>query len=139
VWSANALGKFSSRKEDGTEGAKFLRGVQITDATGFVKFKMIYPGWYNGRTCHVNVRVRTGGASTETSYTGGNVVHTGQLFFPPDANEAIRGVYSDNENPFVNNDKDRVYTRQNGDRSGIALEGTIDAGYAGTITLDIDI
>ena len=137
VWSANSEGKYSDRKEDETAGQKFLRGIQLTDATGFVKFKMIYPGWYGGRAPHVNVKVRISGAPTETAYTGGIVIHTGQMFFPPEVNEAVRNVYTDNTNSFVNNDRDKVYRRQNGSRSGIALEGNIEAGFAGTITLDV--
>lgn len=137
VWAANADGKYSGRKEDGTAGQTFLRGIQLTDATGFVKFRMIYPGWYGGRAPHVHVKVRTSGAPTETTYTGGNLIHTGQMFFPTDINEAVRNVYSDNTNSFVNNDKDKVYRKQGGARSGIALEGSIEAGFAGTITLDV--
>jgi protocatechuate 3,4-dioxygenase beta subunit len=137
VWAANADGKYSDRKEDGTTGQHFLRGIQLTDATGFVKFRMIYPGWYGGRAPHIHVKVRTSGAPTEATYTGGTIVHVGQIFFPPDINEAVRSVYSDNQNVFVNNDKDKVYKKQNGARSGLALEGSIEAGFAGTITLDV--
>jgi protocatechuate 3,4-dioxygenase beta subunit len=137
VWAANAEGKYSNRKEDQTEGQNFQRGIQMTDATGFVKFKMIYPGWHDGRAAHVNVIVRTGGAATETTYTGGNQIHTAQLFFPPEINEAVRNVYTDNQYPFVNNDKDKIYTRQEGIRSGVALEGSVEAGFAGTFALDV--
>ena len=35
-------------------------------------FKTLYPGWYQGRAVHIHVKV----------HVGGNVVHTGQLFFP---------------------------------------------------------
>jgi protocatechuate 3,4-dioxygenase beta subunit len=142
VWSANAQGEYSETKPAETAeaaGPGFLRGLQMTDSTGFVKFKMIYPGWYDGRASHVNVKVRVGGAATETTYTGGNLIHTAQLFFPPEINEAVRNVYTDNTNPFVNNDKDRIYTRQNGDKAGVALEGSIEAGYAGTFALDVTV
>ena len=50
----------------------FLRGIQKTDAKGVATFKTIYPGWYQGRTVHIHVKVSL----------GGNVVHTGQLYFP---------------------------------------------------------
>jgi protocatechuate 3,4-dioxygenase beta subunit len=137
VWAANSAGKYSDKKDDDTTDQKFLRGIQLTDATGFVKFRMIYPGWYGGRAPHVHIKVRTGGAATETTYAGGNMIHTGQMFFPAEINEVVKNVYTDNTNQFVNNNKDRIYRNQGGVRSGIALEGTIEAGFAGTITLDV--
>jgi protocatechuate 3,4-dioxygenase beta subunit len=139
VWAANSAGKYSDRKEDETVGQKFLRGIQLTDATGFVKFRMVYPGWQRERAPHVNVKVRIGGAMIENAYTGGNLIHTGQMFFPPESNEAVRNVYADNSNQFVNNNKDRIYRKQGGIKSGIALEGSIEAGFAGTIALDVAI
>ena len=57
----------------------FLRGIQKTDASGLALFKTIYPGWYPGRAVHIHVRV----------YLGGNVVHTGQLFFPEKVTDAV--------------------------------------------------
>jgi protocatechuate 3,4-dioxygenase beta subunit len=41
-----------------TSGRKFLRGYQITDASGVVRFVTIYPGWYTGRTVHLHFKVR---------------------------------------------------------------------------------
>ena len=54
----------------------FLRGFQLTDASGVVSFTTIFPGWYTGRTAHIHVRIRT--------YDGsGNVAinSTTQVFF----------------------------------------------------------
>lgn len=36
-------------------GKTFLRGIQLTDANGEVKFKTIYPGWYPGRAVHIHM------------------------------------------------------------------------------------
>jgi protocatechuate 3,4-dioxygenase beta subunit len=36
-----------------------VRGYQITDSNGAVKFKSIVPGWYSGRTIHIHVMIRT--------------------------------------------------------------------------------
>ena len=56
-----------------------MRGIQRTNANGLASFTTIYPGWYPGRTVHIHVRV----------YLGGNVVHTGQLFFPDALTDAV--------------------------------------------------
>ncbi len=50
----------------------FLRGMQRTNLNGLALLRTIYPGWYQGRTVHIHVKV----------HVGGNVVHTGQLYFP---------------------------------------------------------
>ena len=50
----------------------FLRGIQRTDAKGLATFVTVFPGWYQGRTTHIHVKV----------HLGGTVIHTGQLYFP---------------------------------------------------------
>ena len=69
----------------------FLRGIQKTDAKGVATFKTIYPGWYQGRTVHIHVRVSL----------GGNVVHTGQLYFPDSVTDKVyaRSPYSSRPAP----------------------------------------
>ena len=39
--------------DDGT----YLRGAQVADGNGIVRFTTIFPGWYRGRTTHVHVKV----------------------------------------------------------------------------------
>ena len=60
-------------------GTNFLRGGQRTNASGVATFETIYPGWYPGRAVHIHVKV----------HVGGNVVHTGQLFFPAASPNAV--------------------------------------------------
>ena len=58
VWHCDALGLYSDVGQNGTQGQKFLRGSQITDANGVAKFLTIFPGWYPGRTVHVHFKIR---------------------------------------------------------------------------------
>src|SRR5947209_19501200 len=69
VWHADASGTYSGVL--GNTGT-FMRGIQKTNAKGLALFQTVYPGWYQGRTVHIHVKV----------HIGGNVVHTGQLYFP---------------------------------------------------------
>jgi protocatechuate 3,4-dioxygenase beta subunit len=61
VWHCDATGLYSD--EDGaglrTKGTKFLRGYQLSDANGIVRFTTIYPGAYRGRAVHIHFKVRT--------------------------------------------------------------------------------
>ena len=76
VWHCDAAGVYSGVQ--GNAGS-FLRGIQRTDAKGVALFRTIYPGWYPGRTVHVHVQVSL----------GGNVVHTGQLYFSDAVTDAV--------------------------------------------------
>ncbi len=66
VWHCNALGVYSDTSAQGTLGQRFLRGYQVTDAHGMVRFIPIYPGWYMGRTIHIHFRVRKFSGATVT-------------------------------------------------------------------------
>ena len=139
IWSANSLGKYSDKSQEGTLGQKYLRGVQFSDEAGLVKFKTIYPGWYAGRACHVHLKVRTGGTASGLSYStaGSQSAFGGQLFLSPSMNEALRSVYKQDINPFTNNADDRVYASQHGARGLLSLDGTMDAGFAGSIVVNV--
>ena len=79
IWHASAAAKYSGEESNGTVGRTYLRGIQRTDAKGLALFKTVYPGWYQGRAVHIHVIV----------HVGGNVVHTGQLFFRDSFTDAV--------------------------------------------------
>jgi protocatechuate 3,4-dioxygenase beta subunit len=86
IWQANALGLYSDQPlqpRENTGGQTFLRGCQIAGDDGAVEFRTIYPGWYEGRTLHIHVRVRTF-AEAETIFT-----FTTQVFFAEETNDAV--------------------------------------------------
>src|SRR5205823_848532 len=79
IWHCNAYGVYSGEDVLNTEGETWLRGYQITDATGLAAFHTIIPGWYPGRTAHIHMRVRSKYSDTGSLRDGTN---TTQLFFP---------------------------------------------------------
>jgi protocatechuate 3,4-dioxygenase beta subunit len=66
VWHCNALGVYSDVAAQSTLGQKFLRGYQVTDSHGTVRFLTIYPGYYPGRTVHIHFRIRKFDGNTVT-------------------------------------------------------------------------
>src|SRR5262249_47175330 len=70
VWHADAAGQYSGFSTP--KQRTYLRGGLRSNSAGNVRFRTIYPGWYQGRTTHIHVKV----------HVGGRVVHTGQLYFP---------------------------------------------------------
>lgn len=75
VWHCDAAGAYSDANDANlrTRGAKFLRGYQVTDREGRVRFMTIYPGAYRGRAVHIHFKVRAPG-SAKTQFTS-------QLYF----------------------------------------------------------
>ena len=124
VWHCDAAGAYSGVQGD---DRTFLRGIQRADAKGIATFRTIYPGWYPGRTPHVHVKVAL----------GGNVVHTGQLYFPDSVTDAVyrRAPYSRRPNRSPRNAGDSIY-RNSGRRSTLKLRRS-GAGYVGAIAMGV--
>ncbi len=64
VWHCNAVGVYSHFSVQGNNGGTtttFMRGMQMTDKDGIATIDTIFPGWYNGRTVHLHVKVHVGG------------------------------------------------------------------------------
>src|SRR5438128_4862379 len=58
IWHCNALGVYSAVAAQNSQRKDFLRGYQVTNGHGNIRFLSIYPGWYRGRTVHIHFRVR---------------------------------------------------------------------------------
>lgn len=69
IWQCDAVGVYSDAQDRSfnTRGQQFLRGYQVTDASGHVRFTTIYPGWYPGRAVHIHFKIRTAAGSAPAS------------------------------------------------------------------------
>ncbi|HEU0248393.1 MAG TPA: intradiol ring-cleavage dioxygenase [Gaiellaceae bacterium] len=127
IWHCDAGGVYSGTSVQATESERFLRGIQRTDANGVALFRTIYPGWYRGRTVHIHVMV----------HIGGNVVHTGQLYFSDAVTDAVyrRSPYNRRPNRDPRNAGDSIY-RNGGKRSTLRLAKS-GSGYTGRISMGV--
>jgi len=146
LWHCDALGEYSgyvgknghTEDDDGT----FLRGGQLTDTNGQVSLISIWPGHYVSRAVHVHMRVHTGVTIADGTYTGGTLVHTGQLFFDADLNEKVQALspYSDNTTAETVLADDTIYD-DGGAASGLltltALGTSVSDGYTATLTVGV--
>lgn len=126
VWHCDAAGDYSGFGA-GASSRTFLRGIQKTDANGLAVFTTIYPGWYQGRTVHIHVKV----------HAGGTVVHTGQLFFPDALTDQVYAAvpYNKRPNRNVRNAQDSIFV--NGGRRGILAMKKAGSGYVGSIAMGV--
>jgi protocatechuate 3,4-dioxygenase beta subunit len=129
IWHCDALGVYSGAVA-GNAGTNFLRGVQRTNRLGIATFKTMYPGFYQGRAVHIHVKV----------HVRGNVVHTGQLFFPAAITQAVyaKAPYSAHgTSPDTPNPQDVIF-RNGGAKGMLALTKTA-AGYTASIALGVHV
>ena len=117
IWHANPQGLYSGISQIGTEGKMYLRGYQITDNNGTVKFNTVYPGWYEGRAIHIHVMVRSfdggaSGVSNETSHW------TSQMYLNNSINQQVHTQlpYSKHGLPPMTNEQDGIYSGPSTDK-----------------------
>jgi Dioxygenase len=127
IWHCDALGVYSGAIAN-NPGTNFLRGIQKTSTKGIATFKTIYPGFYSGRAVHIHVKV----------HISGNVVHTGQLFFPAAVTNAVyqKAPYSAHgTTPDTLNPNDSIF-RNGGSKGMLALKKS-GTGYVGSIAMAV--
>jgi protocatechuate 3,4-dioxygenase beta subunit len=127
IWHADALGVYSGFGA-GARSRTFMRGIQRTDRSGLARFRSIYPGWYQGRTVHIHVKV----------HVTGNVVHTGQLYFPDRVTDKVFRLkpYGRRPRRTTRNANDFVFA-QGGRRSLLSLR-KVGSAYVGRITMGVN-
>jgi protocatechuate 3,4-dioxygenase beta subunit len=106
--------------QEPTDDARYLRGTWRTDKRGYVTFRTVFPGWYQGRCVHIHVKVHVDGTWTDAGYEGGHTCHTGQLFFAEKAVLLTKEVapYSTNTTTRTTLDEDTIYPG-NGHQGGL--------------------
>ena len=135
VWQCDALGVYSDVNDPGfsTKGKKFLRGYQLTDATGVARITTIYPGWYQGRTVHIHFKVRTDPQA--------DAAHefTSQLFLDDALTDVVHAQppYASKGPRTLRNDGDGIF-RQGGDQLLLAASKSGN-GYAATFPIGVQI
>ncbi|MCW8381904.1 intradiol ring-cleavage dioxygenase [Streptomyces justiciae] len=147
IWHCDHLGEYSGfvggngHTED--DNGTFLRGGQMTDENGQCSITSIWPGHYVSRAVHVHMRVHTDVTLTDDSYTGGEIIHTGQLFFDQDINTEVQATspYTENTTQETLLENDSIYD-DGGASSGLltltALGSSVSDGYAATLTVGVN-
>lgn len=131
VWHCDREGRYSLYS-DGVTDQNYLRGVQVADAAGRVRFTSVVPACYSGRWPHVHFEVYPDLASTTDA---GNAVATSQVALPqslcdtvyatPGYEQSVRTLAQ------VNLAGDSVF----GDDGGARQLGTATGDVAGGFTL----
>ena len=128
IWHCDREGYYSEYGGTGMQSVNltnvhFLRGRQVTDREGQVRFTSIFPGWYSGRAPHIHVHIYN--ASSKSLLVT-------QIAFPK---TVCDHVYTTATNLYTKGTQDTTNERDNVFGDGYANElgsiaGSIDEGYA---------
>jgi protocatechuate 3,4-dioxygenase beta subunit len=131
VWHCDALGLYSDVPAQRTVGQRFLRGYQLTDASGVARFTTVYPGWYPGRAVHVHLKIRTNPSASR------GLEVTSQIFFDEALTDLVHGQapYSQKGRRDTLNSTDGIY--RGGGPVLIAPLAPSGGGYAGTFHVGV--
>ena len=133
VWHCDAAGAYSDARDPGfdTVGKKFLRGYQVTDAGGAVRFTTVYPGWYEGRAVHIHFKVPAAAGA------GRGHEFSSQLYFDEAVTDRVhaRAPYSARGRRTQRNSEDGMF-RRGGSRLMLALTET-GGGYTGEFSVGL--
>lgn len=83
VWHCDRAGQYSLY---GVKDQNYLRGVQVADASGVVRFTSIFPACYSGRWPHIHFEVFD---SLESAVAGDNARLTSQIALPQEVCESV--------------------------------------------------
>lgn len=130
IWQCDAFGIYSDTDQLGmqTVGQEFLRGYQITDESGVVRFRTIYPGWYIERTVHIHIKIRTKSGYEFTSQLYFDDALTDRVFARPPYNTEVRRM---------RNEQDPIYA-EGGPMMMLDPQKTAD-GYAASFGIALDM
>jgi protocatechuate 3,4-dioxygenase beta subunit len=126
IWQCDAAGNYSQYGSQAA--ATYLRGIQVTSASGEATFTTIYPGWYQGRATHIHVEVKV----------NGQVAKVTQMAFPESVSATVyaSGVYASRGTNPLDNARDMVFS------DSLATElvtpaGDPASGYSATFQVGI--
>ena len=138
AWHCDAAGRYSMYST-GVENETYLRGVQVADANGEVKFTSIFPGCYSGRWPHIHFEVYPDLSSISDST---KAISTSQLAMPQEVSEKVYGLadYSGSSQNLagVSLSSDNVFGDDGGASQLATVTGSIESGFQVELRVPID-
>lgn len=133
IWHCDKDGLYSGYSQTnnpGQAGLTYLRGWQMTDASGEVEFTTIFPGWYTGRICHIHFQIYVSPVYRAVS----------QLTFPIDTKNTI---YANNSSLYTKGADPMSFASDNIFSDGYSyqlatLTSNTDGSYSAYLEVSVD-
>ncbi len=138
VWHCTREGGYSLYSS-GIEDQNYLRGVQVADADGLVRFTSVFPACYDGRWPHIHFEVYPDQGGTTDST---NAIATSQVALPQDVCEAVyatAGYEASVSNlSRVSLTGDNVFGDDGGASQLATVTGNVTSGYTVRLAVGVD-
>ena len=136
LWHCDRQGRYSLYSQ-GATGANFLRGLQVADGSGLLRFTSIFPGAYAGRWPHIHFEVFDDQASATN---GRNAVRTSQLALPAATCQQVyasSGYETSAGNMGSSSLSSDMVFRDGVDLQLASMSGSVSGGYTARLTVGI--
>jgi protocatechuate 3,4-dioxygenase beta subunit len=138
VWHCDREGRYSMYT-DGVTDENYLRGVQIADDSGIVRFTSVFPACYDGRWPHIHFEVYPDRASITDA---AKVIATSQVALPKDACDKVyaEAGYEASVSTLarVSLQSDNVFGDDGGASQLGTVTGDVRSGYTVTLQVGVD-
>jgi protocatechuate 3,4-dioxygenase beta subunit len=138
VWHCDRAGGYSMYS-DGLTGENYLRGVQVADDSGKVRYTSIFPACYTGRWPHIHFEVYPGEADIADS---AKAIATSQVALPKEICDVVyqeSGYEASVSNlAQVTLDSDNVFGDDGGELQLATVTGDVSSGYAVSLSVGVD-
>jgi protocatechuate 3,4-dioxygenase beta subunit len=138
VWHCDREGRYSMYS-DGVTDQNYLRGVQIADSSGRVRFTSIFPACYEGRWPHIHFEVYPDQASITDST---KAIATSQVALPADVSETVyaQSGYEASVRTLsrVTLQSDNVFRDDGGASQLATVSGDVSSGYTVSLSVGVD-
>jgi protocatechuate 3,4-dioxygenase beta subunit len=138
VWHCDREGRYSLYS-DGVTNENYLRGVQVADADGRVRFTSIFPACYSGRWPHVHFEVYP---DTGSITDAAKVIATSQVALPKDTSTQVYAQtgYEQSVSNLsqVSLESDNVFGDDGGKSQLGTVTGDVTSGLKVALTVGVD-
>ncbi|GAA4262866.1 intradiol ring-cleavage dioxygenase [Dactylosporangium darangshiense] len=138
VWHCDRAGRYSLYSQAVTD-QNYLRGVQVADASGKVRFTSIFPACYDGRWPHIHFEVYR---NQDAISSASNAIATSQVALPK---ETCQTVYAQSGYEAsvtnlarVSLQNDNVFGDDGAAHQLGTATGSVSSGYAVSLTVPVD-
>ena len=140
AWHADRAGQYSMYSS-GIEDENYLRGVQVSNARGKVRFRSIYPACYDGRWPHIHFQVFD---SLATATSSGTALLTSQLALPRQTSMKVYSTVAGYEQSVTNLNRvsissDMVFGDDGGVRQLARIKGGLKKGLRAKLRVPVDV
>ena len=124
----------------GITGENYLRGVQVSNNRGVVRFRSIYPACYSGRWPHIHFEVY---ANLSEATGGGTPLVTSQMALPRTASMKVYSRVAGYEQSVTNLNRvsissDMVFGDDGAMRELARIKGSLKKGYRAKLVVPVD-